>query len=141
MVDLEMVIDSDSEMSRDLRERRYTGILEGFLGNRWWRPAIEDYAWELGRGASGDPSLFRDRLCQRAEFDFELMEISDPVVCLDGNFEPTEIASPQHAVRLRPDHWPSFADAAWMKIDTVESDPALEAMIEPVDQYRLHADE
>ena len=136
-----MVINSDSEMSRDLGERRYAGILEGFLGNRWWRPAIEDYAWELGRGASGDPSLFRDRLREKAESEFELIEISDPVVCLGGNFEPSEIAPPQHAVRLRPDHWPSFADAAWMKIDMVDSDPNLEAMVESADQYRLHAEE
>ena len=67
--------------------------------------------------------------------------MNDPVVCLDRNFEPTEIASPQQAVRLRPDYWPSFADAAWMKIDTVGCDPSLRAMVEPVDEYRLQSDE
>ena len=139
--DLERVIAADSDLAQDLQERRYTGILDGFLGNRWWRTAIEDYAWELGRGASGNPSLFEDRLREIAGVDLELIGISDPVVCLDRDFEPVEIASPQDAVRLRPDYWPSFADAAWMKIDTVVGDLSLRAMVEPVDQYRLQPDE
>ena len=139
--DLENLVTSNCDLAQDLRQRRYTGILKGFLGNRWWRTAIEDYAWELGRGASGHPNLFRERLCERAGVDLELIETNDPVICLDRNFEPTEIASPHESVRLRPDYWPSFADAAWMKIDTVGDDPSLRAMVEPVDQYRLRADE
>ena len=139
--DLERLIASDCNLAQDLRQRRYTGILEGFLGNRWWRTAIEDYAWELGRGSSGNPDLFRDRLREKAGVDLELIGISDPVVCLDRNFQPAEIASPQEAVRLRPDYWPSFADAAWMKIDTLGDDPSLRPMVEPLDQYRLRADE
>ena len=139
--DLEALIDSDGSLAQDLRERMYKGILKDFLGKRWWRTAIEDYVWELGRGASGNPNLFGDRLRERAGVDLELIDISDPVVCLDRDFEPVEPASPHDAVRLRPDYWPSFADAAWMKIDTLVDDPALRAMVEPVDQYRLQADE
>lgn len=139
--DLAHLVTSNCDLAQDLRKRRYTGILEGFLGDRWWRTAIEDYAWKLGRGASGNPNLFRDRLCERAGVDLDLIEINDPIICLDCNFEPTEIASPHESVRLRPDYWPSFADAAWMKIDTVGNDPSLRAMVEPVDQYRLQADE
>ena len=139
--DLAPLVTSNCDLAQDLRQRRYSGILEGFLGNRWWRTAIEDYAWELGRGTSGSLNLFRERLCERAGVDLELIEINDPVICLDRNFEPTEIASPHESVRLRPDYWPSFADAAWMKIDTVGDDPSLRAMVEPVDQYRLQADD
>ena len=139
--DLEVLIDSDGGLAQDLRERMYKGILKDFLGKRWWRTAIEDYVWELGRGTSGNPNLFGDRLRERAGVDLELIDISDPVVCLDRDFEPVEPASPHDAVRLRPDYWPSFADAAWMKIDTLVEDPALRAMVEPVDQYRLPLDE
>lgn len=139
--DFEQIVASNGDFAQDLRRRRYTGLLDGFLGNRWWRTAIEDYAWELGRGTSGNPDLFGDRLRERAGVDLELIEISDPVVCLDRDFKPVEVASPQDAVRLRPDYWPSFADAAWMKIDAVVDDPSLQAMVEPVDQYRLQADE
>ena len=139
--DLERLIDSDVGLARDLQERMYTGILNEFLGKRWWRTAIEDYVWEIGRGASGNPNLFGDRLRERAGVELELSDISDPVVCLNRNFQPVETASPHDAVRLRPDYWPSFADAAWMKIDTLVDDPALRAMVEPVDQYRLPPDE
>ena len=138
--DFERIVVSDCDFAQDLRRRRYTGVLEGFLGSRWWRTAIEDYAWELGRGASGNPNLFGDRLRERAGVDVELIGISDPVVCLDRDFEPVEVASPQDAVRVRPDYWPSFADAAWMRIDSVMGDPSLRAMVEPVDQYRLQTD-
>ena len=139
--DLERLIDSDVGLAEDLRERMYTGILKEFMGKRWWRTAIEDYVWELGQGTSGNPNLFEERLRERAGVGLELIEISDPVVCLNRDFEPVDTASPRDAVRLRPDYWPSFADAAWMKIDTVVDDPALRAMVEPVDQYRLPADE
>ena len=75
--DLEALIDSDGGLAQDLRERMYKGILKDFLGKRWWRTAIEDYAWELGRGASENPNLFGDRLRERAGVDLELIDISD----------------------------------------------------------------
>lgn len=135
--DLRDLVVSDADLARDLEECRYTGILEDFLGGRWWRTAIEDYAWRLGRGEAGNANVFGDRLRERAGVDLELLDIDGPVVCLNRDFEPSGVAAPQEAVRLRPDYWPSFADAAWMKVDAVADDPTLRAMVEPMDQYRL----
>ena len=60
---------------------------------------------------------------------------------MDQDFQPHGVASPEDAVRVRPDYWPSFADPAWMRIDTVRGEAELSAMVEPVDQYRVAADE
>ena len=45
---LERLMASDCDLARDLERLKYTGILAGFLGDRWWRTAIEDYTWSLG---------------------------------------------------------------------------------------------
>ena len=132
---------SDSELAGDLKRLKYTGILAEFLGDRWWRTAIEDYAWELSGESSGEAAEFQHRLSAKAGEDLELVALADPVVCLGREFEPYGVASPEHAVRVRPDYWPSFADPAWMRIDTVKGDAELSAMVEPLDQYRLVADE
>ena len=138
---LRQLMTSDSDLARDLRRLKYTGILAGFLGDRWWRTAIEDYAWELGGESSGGAAEFQRRLCAKAGQDIEPVAPRDPVVCLDQDFQPHGVASPEDAVRVRPDYWPSFADPAWMRIDTVRGEAELSAMVEPVDQYRLAADE
>ena len=138
---LRRLMTSDSDLARDLRRLKYTGILAGFLGDRWWRTAIEDYAWELAGESSGGAAEFQRRLCAKAGKALELVGPRDPVVCLDREFKPHGVASPKDAVRVRPDYWPSFADPAWMRIDTVRGEPELSAMVEPLEQYRLAADE
>ena len=139
--DLERLLTSDCDFARDLDQLKYSGILAGFAGAHWWRPAIEDYAWALGGQESGNPKHFEERLRAKAGEDLHLAVPTDTVVCLDRDFLPQKVSSPQVAVRLRPDYWPAFADAAWMTIATVRDDQELKAMVEPLDQYRVEADE
>ena len=139
--DLERLMASNCDLARDLDRLKYRGILAGFLGPRWWRAAIEDYAWEIGYQESGTPTNFEERLRAKAGEDLQVAVPVDAVVCLNRKFLPEEVASPQDAVRLRPDYWPAFADAAWMRVATVRDDPELKAMVEPLDQYRVESDE
>ena len=138
--DLERLLISDCDLARDLEQLKYTGILAAFLGDRWWRTAIEDYAWELSGESAGRPTEFGDRVREKAGEDLELTETRDPVVCLDRDFQPSGVGSPQNAVRVRPDYWPPFADSAWMNIESISGDPELRAMVEPLDQYRVEPD-
>lgn len=39
---------------------RYTGPLATFHGPRWWRAAIDDFAWHLSQETGGLPPRFRD---------------------------------------------------------------------------------
>ena len=139
--DLERLVDSDCDLARDMEQLKYTGVLAGFLGDRWWRTAVEDYAWTLGGESSGRSGEFEDRLREKAGEAVELVSVRDPVICLDQDLQPRGVASPYDAVKLRPDHWPPFADAPWMKIQTVKSDRELRALVEPLDQYRVDPDE
>ena len=47
---LQQVAGGDSRFAERLKAIRYSGLLEGFLGDRWWRSGVEHYRWELGRG-------------------------------------------------------------------------------------------
>lgn len=138
--DLQRLRTSNCDLARDLEKFQYGGILAEFLGPRWWRVAIDDYIWELGGSSSGRPGDFEDRLRAKAGEDLRLVVPHDPVVCLDRDFQPVDVASPRDAVRVRPDYWPPFADAAWMAIDTVRGDTELASMVEPLDQYRVETD-
>ena len=137
---LKRLIAGDCDLARDLEQLRYTGVLSGFLGPRWWRTAIEDYVWELRGESSGTPGELEDRLREKVGENLELVVPRDPVVCLNRDFRPRGVASPQDAVRVRPDYWPPFSDAAWMTIDAVRGNRELTAMVEPLDQYRLDPD-
>ena len=138
---LERLMDSDCDLARDIEQLKYAGVLAGFLGDRWWRTAVEDYAWKLGGESSGRSTEFKERLLEKAGEAVELVTVPDPVVCLDQDFRPQAVASPHDAVRVRPDYWPPFADAPWMKIQAVKSDRELRALVAPVDQYRVDPDE
>ena len=139
--DLKRLVDSDCDLARDMKQLKYVGLLAGFQGDRWWRTAMEDYAWKLGGESSGRPAEFEDRLREKVGEAVEMVTVRDPVVCLDQDFRPRGVASPHDAVKLRPDHWPPFADAAWMTIEAVRNDPELTALVEPLDQYRVDPDE
>ena len=128
----------DSQLSRDLNEMRYSGILSEFLGPRWWRGALEDYVWEAAGGCSSNEERLRTELSARAGIELQTLDVDPVVVCLDVNLKPTgKFESPMTAVAVRPDHWPAFADAAWMSIDTVRDDSHLQSLLDPFDLQRV----
>ncbi len=136
-----IVLDEKNTLSEELKPMRYSGLLAGFFGNRWWRGALEDYVWELAGGGAGDAETLRAALRDRAGKELGFIESNPPVVCLDQDFQPTgDFASPANSLRLRPDHWPAFADAAWMTLEMVQSNPALQALVDPLDQDRIGDD-
>ena len=135
---LRKVMAGNSHLAEDLRSMRYSGILAGFLGDRWWRGVLEDYVWELAGHASAAESRLREALNERAEMELVPTDAKPVVVCLDANLEPAgQFLSPMTAVTLRPDFWPAFADSALTDIETVQHDPTLLSMVDPLDLYRI----
>lgn len=135
--DLKELMASDSALARELNQFKYAGILANYLGPRWWRIGVEDYAWEIAGRSSSRAADFESSLRGKAGRIVEMVEPLDPVVCLDEKLMPSGVASPEEAVRLRPDYWPHFADAAWIRIDKVVPNQELRAMVDPLDMYRL----
>ena len=138
---LREVLKGDSNMAKDLNSMRYSGILAGFLGDRWWRGALEDYVWNLSGEYMGDVQQLRDALAKRAGMDLDSINANPAVVCVDKNWQPDdEFLSPMTAITLHPDHWPSFADSAYMDIKIVLDDPILRSIVDPLEQHRIEGD-
>ena len=132
------VLAGNSDLARDLESMRYSGILAGFLGDRWWRGALEDYVWELAGGYRAEEQRLREALTKRAGMDLDPIDANPAVVCVDKELQPTgQFLSPMTAVILRPDHWSPFADSAWMDVETVRDDPILRSMVDPLDRHRV----
>ena len=121
---------------------RYSGILKGFLGDRWWRGAIEDYAWNLVEGHTANVQQLRDVLAERAGMKLKSIDVNPAVVCMDKDWQPIDkFLSPMTTITLHPDHWPSFADSACMDIETVRNEANLLPLVDPLDQHRIESDE
>ena len=134
---LREVLAGDSDLAKDLKSMRYSGILAGFLKDRWWRGALEDYVWELD-GRRRDEQSLLEMLTDRAGMELSPIEADPAVVCVNTDFQPTgQFLSPMTAVTLLPDHWPPFADSAWMDIETVRKTPSLLAMVDPLELHRV----
>ena len=138
---LREVLKGDSPLAKRLESMRYSGILAGFLGDRWWRSALEDYVWELAGGRSTEEQRLREALNKSAETELDPIDLNPAVVCLDENLKPTGFLSPMTTVTLRPDHWPPFADSAWMDIEKVRENLDLRSMVDPLDLHRVKSDD
>lgn len=125
---------------RDLLESaRYTGVLEEFLGRRWWRSGVESLLWELTGGRPFVPEVAVSAL-KGLSPEVPLMEVAEdqPVVCVDDRFRPIEeFATPETAVRIQPDDWPPFADQAWVTIQAATANASLGALVIESDRIKL----
>jgi len=138
---LREVVKGNSVLAEDLRAMRYSGILAGFLGDRWWRGALEDYVWELAGQHGAEGHTLHEALTERAGRELVPIAANPAVVCLNENFEPDgKFLSPMTAVTIRPDNWPAFADSAWMEVETVLGDLFLRSIVDPLDQHRVFGD-
>ena len=138
---LSKVLKGNNALAKDLESMRYSGILAGFLGDRWWRGALEDYVW-VAAGHTADGQQLREALIERAGMYLEPIDANPAVVCMDTDLQPTDqFLSPMTAVTLRPDHWPPFADSAWMDIEKVRENLDLRSMVDPLDLHRVESDD
>lgn len=138
---LREVLDGNSILARDLKSMRYSGILAGFLGDRWWRGALEDYVW-VAAGHAADGQQLQETLTERAGLELDPVDVNPAVVCVDADLQPTgQFLAPMDVVTIRPDHWPPFADPAWVDVETVRDDPTLLPMIDPLNLHRVTSDD
>lgn len=134
---LRLVLEGDSDLASGLAACRYEGILRSFLGARWWRAGVEQYAWEIRVSGARDPQAFHQELEKRAGTELEHLDLVSPVVCINRDFAPTdELCDLEDAVRLVPDLWPAYAGTAYATISSVREDPDLAALVHPLDRDR-----
>lgn len=113
---------------------RYRGALCDLIGIRWWRAGVE-YLLNERRGQIEDPSDLKISIAD--DLNTTGLDISDPVVYVDTSYVPAGITSIREAVRVQPDDWPAFADAAWVRIDDVSDDDTLAALVVEDDRHLI----
>lgn len=126
-----------SNLRSFLAESEYAGILNGFLGRRWWRAGLEHSLW---RGTMGRPfeRPALQALAQRLSKHLVSVDVAGPVVELDEQFRPTDtLIDPREAVQISPDDWPLSADPAWVRLEDAQKSPALAARVVAQDREKL----
>jgi CheY-like chemotaxis protein len=94
-----------------LAQARYTGPLAGFVGPRWWRAGVDRFVEE------GLPmAAARDRgAAVAAHHTAEPVDFDTAVPVRNVELSPDGLADSAEAVRILPDDWPPFADAAYAR--------------------------
>lgn len=138
---LREVLEGDSTLAGEINACRYGGILNGFLGSRWWRAGVEQYAWSIRAEGARDPDAFHQELEKHAESSLERLAIASPVVCIGRDLLPSDdLLSLDDAVRMVPDLWPAYADTAYASIASVREDREFAAIVHPLDRERVVED-
>ncbi len=138
---LRKVLETDSDLAKDLAGCKYEGILRSFLGARWWRAGVEQYAWGIRAAGARAPEAFHQQLEERAGTELERLNLASPVVCIDRDLTPAdELSSLEDAVRMVPDLWPAYAGTAYATISSVRGDPDFAAVVHPLDRDRVEGD-
>ena len=132
----EIVGAEQDELGQRLGRCRYTGILGGFDGPRWWRSRLEGMLWGLS-GAEGLPAT-TSTLQAHTSVELKRAAISNGVVVLRADYtteeESVDVAE---AVRIRLDDWPPYAEEPWAAIKDVLEDQGLRERVLPLDRPRL----
>lgn len=118
---------------------RYEGVLESFLGPKWWRSRVESLLWDITDGQSADPSVVRRQFAAKIAAEIPTSEPRvNPLVCVNTDFRPLDqFYSIRESVRIRPDDWPPFADQPWTTIQLARSEPKLNSVVLFEDRSRL----
>jgi hypothetical protein len=118
---------------------RYRGILEDFLGPRWWRSRIEQALWQNTKGDTLDGAKIREWLSGAAGIAAVAAATDDyPVVCRDISHRTLPTVFPMRdCVRIQPDDWPAYADQAWTTIELAKNNPSLATLVTAGDGMKL----
>lgn len=135
---LRQVMEGQSALSRDLAACRYSGVLASFAGPRWWRSAVDQYAWELQAAVAREPEAFHAELERRSGSTLQRVQETSPAVCVNRELNPLDgLCALDSVVRLVPDLWPAYADPAFAEVGVVRDDADLCAIVHPLDRERV----
>lgn len=128
---LEKHLETNQSLDLAMKEFEYKGALAEFGGRRWWRSGIEEFLWRITDGKSSDFSAVRLALENLAKEGLAISEPPDfPVICLDENYrELPRFYSEEEVVRIRPDHYPSYADQPWIPKELAQKNPKMRALV------------
>jgi hypothetical protein len=136
----EIVRDTDDGLGKALHELRYTGAMAGLVEDRWWRAGVEHRLWELRDGSTSSEAA-TDRIQSLTKRKLAFTGPGE-VVLIDENYRPLmERAEPAESVRVQPDDWPPYADAAWTTLELARNHDRLRAIVVSDDEELIEEHE
>jgi hypothetical protein len=132
------LVASKTSFGRDLDQVRYRGMLDDFLGVRWWRAGLDTCLWQWTDGSLSARDLASILAKEGVRDPTTTIE---PVVVIDEHYQAHSIANVEQALRVQPDDWPSFAEPAWALIEDVIASPRLRGLVIRDHRARLAAEE
>lgn len=111
----------------ELVELRYSGPLAEFHGRRWWRAAVDNFAWKMSQAEQDYREVFQHKAGQ-VELDW--LTQTEPVLVSDANLVETEtVADASECVRAADEDFPANVEPAWVRIADVKEDKKLAAKV------------
>ncbi len=129
---LERLLAGRSKLAARLGVAEYKGVLCELYGRHWWRAGVDDLAFELTDGQGGIDRLQR-ALAALAGRRLEFLA-HEVVPAIDQSYRPGELIAAARALRLQPDDWPPFADAAWASHEQLADSAELRGLVVPADR-------
>jgi hypothetical protein len=107
-------------------ECEYTGPLQGFLGRRWWRAAIDDVAWNLSERDENFRTAFETAVGTPVQW----LEQDVPVLLSDADLvETDQVAEARDCVRVTDEDFPASIDPAWVLLTAAQKDKLLASKV------------
>lgn len=124
---------ADSGLADSLKQSRYGGPLQEFLGPRWWGAGVNHQIWTATDGNMSAARNTYGWLSSIAESPAPAPELA--VATLSSSLELNDdLSSANECVRVRPDDWPPFAVEAWAQIEDVRDNRKLLSLTDPDDR-------
>ena len=132
---LHEVLGGESELQRQLEACSYSGVLETFVGRRWWRAGLACFIADATNGEPFNRTLLRESLTSLSGTEPEFLQEHRPILALDPEtLTATVVVEADDAVRVAPDGWPVSADDAWVSRDALGDDEYLAGLVlDPLD--------
>jgi hypothetical protein len=128
---------AESDVLRD-RAALYSGPLDGFLGRRWWRAALQQLLVDAECNQWDPPELKAEALAELTGVQLDGLTSDQPVVIYSPQGYVLDIDAPaETSLRIQPDGWPAYADDPWASVVDVTEDSDFRTLVAQIDRRRL----
>lgn len=120
----------NGDLQTHLSHYQYTGPLANFDGLRWWRGGIEQWLWDITDGESARAEAVFSALSGSGATNLQRIEAVRPVVTLDKDLKQEDaLSSRSDVVAIQLDDWPSYAEPAYIRRDTLDEHAILQMFV------------
>jgi len=139
LASFESICSGNSPLSSAINDCTYTGHLASLSETRWWRAGLDALVDSLLLEASPhlpEAEALAEQMSVMHRQTVQTLEMAMPVMTIDSDYVPVDVADASNCVRLAPDFWPVFAQEPWAQFGELYDDPDLDKMIARGDRRR-----